>query len=113
MRPRVYISGPLSSAGNELENVNVAADAARRLIDAGFSPLCPHLSWYIDQAGEIPHAVWMQIDLPWVEASDAILRLPGESVGAEIETSRAGTLGIPVFDTIAELVEHFQAAEAA
>jgi len=83
------------------------------LIDAGFAPFCTHLSWYLDQAGEIDHATWMEVDLPWVEVSDAVLRLSGESDGAEIETVRARSLGIPIFRGVAEIVDHFQMVEAA
>jgi len=109
MRPRIYISGPLSTSGNERENVAAAVHAARLLIAAGFAPFCPHLSWHIDPAHEIPHGVWMQVDLPWVSMADAVLRLPGESVGAHVETTHAEGMGIPVFETVADLVEHFQA----
>ncbi len=108
MRPKVYINGPLTSSGNILENVAGAIDAARALIVAGFAPFCPHLSHHVDPAGEIPHSVWMEVDLPWVEAADAVLRLLGESVGANIEVERAVQIGIPVFTSMGELVRHFQ-----
>ncbi len=102
-RPRIYISGPLSTSGNELENVDKAVAVARKLIDTGFAPLCPHLFYHLDPAFEIPHAIWMEVDLPWVEVADAVLRIPGESVGAKIETDHAADLGIPVFTSIERL----------
>jgi hypothetical protein len=91
-----------------LENVAAAIDAARALIGAGFAPFCPHLSYHVDPAAEIPHRVWMEVDLPWVEAADAVLRLPGESAGADIECERAVALGIPVFGSMGELLRHFR-----
>ncbi|OHB70483.1 MAG: hypothetical protein A2V70_06230 [Planctomycetes bacterium RBG_13_63_9] len=106
-RPRIYISGPLSSSGNERENVARAVAVARQLIDLGFAPFCPHLSWYLDPAGEIPHDTWMEVDLPWVAVADAVLRIPGESLGADIEVDHARAVGVPVLGTIGELVELF------
>jgi hypothetical protein len=108
MRPRIYISGPLTSSGDVFENLGAAVNAARALIAAGFAPFCPHLSYYLDEAEEIPHRVWMEIDLAWLEVADAVLRLPGESVGADIEVRRAEALGIPVFRSVVDLGWHFR-----
>lgn len=41
--------------------------------------------------------------LQWVESCDCLLRLDGESKGADIEVSRAKELKIPVFYSIDEL----------
>ena len=111
-RPRVYISGPLTGSGNILENVERAMHAARTLIDAGCSPFCPHLSYHLDPAEELSHATWMEIDLPWMYAAQAVLRLPGESRGADIETARAKDLKIPVFHSLADLIAHFAGRRA-
>ncbi|MBN1394765.1 MAG: DUF4406 domain-containing protein [Pirellulales bacterium] len=113
MRKRIYISGPLTSSGNVRENLERAMAAARALIEAGFAPFCPHLSYHLDPAEEYPHATWMEIELPWVAVADAVLRLPGESVGADIEVDHAERLGIPVFHTIGDLAEHFALEDAA
>jgi len=60
---------------------------------------------------------WMGVDLAWVAVSDAVLRLSGESVGADLETQCADRNGIPVFTNIGELIGYFIAqkiyAEAA
>ena len=113
MRPKVYISGPLTSSGSVRENLERAMGAARALIDAGFAPFCPHLTYHIDLGEEIPHATWMEIELPWAAVADAVLRLPGESVGADIEVAHAERLGVSVFHSIAELSEHFTLESAA
>ena len=107
MRRRVYISGPLTSSGNVNENLDRAMHAARALIEAGFAPFCPHLTIHVDPVGEYPHATWMEIELPWVSVADALLRLPGESLGADLEVTRAEEAGIPVFATVAEVAGHF------
>ena len=108
MRRRIYISGPLTSSGNVTENLDRAMAAARGAIDAGFAPFCPHLTYHVDPGGEYPHGLWMEIELPWVTVADALLRLPGESLGADLEVQRAEEIGIPVFKTIADLINHFR-----
>ena len=52
----------------------------------------------------------MEIELPWVSVADAVLRLPGESLGADLEVARAEEAGIPVFRSIADLADHFTVA---
>jgi hypothetical protein len=113
MRKRIYISGPLTSSGNVRENLERAMGVARELIELGFAPFCPHLSYHIDPGEELAHEVWMEVELPWVAVADAVLRLPGESVGAEIEVANAERAGVPVFFTIGELTRHFAVADSA
>lgn len=62
---------------------------------------------------EMAHADWMGVDLPWVECAHAVLRLPGESTGADLEVAHARKNAIPVFISIDGLVAHFDRAEAA
>ena len=108
-RLRVYVSGPISK-GDLLANLCQARAAGDRLLKAGFAPLVPHLSCY--WAGDTPevlpsgttHEDWMGLDLPWVSVSDALLRLPGESVGADQEVKRAEELGIPVYGSVEALI---------
>lgn len=106
-RKRIYISGPLTSSGPLWGNVTVAVAAFRQLQEAGFAPLCPHLTAYIDPHGETPHVTWMETDLPWVEIAHAVLRLPGASLGADIETEFAAARNIPVFTSVQEISQFF------
>jgi len=48
------------------------------------------------------------MDLEWLAKCDAVLRLPGESKGADIEKDYALSLGIPVFFSIDDLLEYFK-----
>lgn len=122
---RVYIAGPISK-GDLCHNLNQATEAFVTLAKAGFAPFCPHWSAYSKPAfrdvlpggsgpavlceatvsgnDRMTHADWLNVDLPWVEVSDAVLRLPGESAGADREVSHALALRIPVFYSVAELV---------
>lgn len=129
MRKRIYIAGPISK-GPLVANVNQATEAFVTLAKAGFAPFCPHWSvyakpcerfddtanWIFDDAkcravGTIEgnplmtHADWMGIDLAWIRVSDAVLRLPGESTGSDLEVQEAYKYGIPVFHHIEALIE--------
>lgn len=106
-RPRVYISGPITRGDRE-HNFKQADEAQKRLMLAGFAPLNPMLSMQCSFAWDLPHHLWIECDLPWVEVSDAVLRLPGESVGADQEVSHAIENGIPVFRSIEDLSEAFK-----
>lgn len=121
MRPRVYIAGPISK-GDLCDNLNQATAAFVALAKAGCAPHCPHWSAYSKPAfrsishvrevlcvatvsgnSEMTHNDWLGIDLLWVAVSDAVLRLPGESAGADREVAEAMRLGIPVFHSVADI----------
>jgi hypothetical protein len=100
----VYISGPIS-IGNMVINARKAMDVFDHLIKLGYTPICPH--WSIFQEFAYPetctYEYWLEYDKQLLERIDCILRLPGESKGADIETAHAKVLGIPVFHDIEEL----------
>lgn len=45
--------------------------------------------------------------------AEGVLRLPGESLGADLEVARAEEQGVPVFKSIADLVDRFAAVGSA
>lgn len=104
-RTRVYIAGPYST-GDQVLNVRAAVDAANALFDAGYAPYVPHLThlWHI--ATPRSYDDWMTLDFEWVKACDVLLRLPGESSGADRETIVAAEERIPVFFAIDELMRY-------
>lgn len=123
-RQVVYIAGPIRK-GSLLHNVRQADAAMGELMRRGYSPINPMLSVYAgcstdDQNTLATHGVWapadpqaklvgvtaqdwLDMDLAIVERCDVVLRLPGESVGADGEVAHATKLGIPVFYSIDEL----------
>lgn len=103
MKKRIYIAGPMSQ-GDRLGNLAQALEAFRELIEAGYAPFCPQLTYYVDTLIPLPHSAWLSVDLPWVAVADAVLRLPGESIGAAMETDLAHRLGKPVFYSVAQLL---------
>lgn len=56
----------------------------------------------------IDHSLWIENDLPWIEASDALYRLPGDSKGADAEVAHAIEYEIPVYRDLLTLCDHFR-----
>lgn len=123
---KIYIAGPISKGSLE-HNINQATESFIELAKLGYAPFCPHWSvyskrcvqlntteiwsWDVNavvcygqvQPNEITYEEWMRIDFNWIEVSDAVLRLEGESEGADREVRFAIEKGIPVFYSIGEL----------
>jgi hypothetical protein len=106
---KIYIAGPYTK-GDVVVNVREAVIMGNNLRALGFTPFIPHLThfWHMIQPHEIDY--WYKYDMEWLEACDAVFRLPGESNGASKEVARADELGIPVFYTISDL-RHWKVAE--
>ena len=129
MRPRIFIAGPISQ-GDLLDNIQQADAVFFKLVEAGFAPFNPVLSVFAGSANEwpaffsailaearavhsIPWEKWLAISCEWITACDAVLRLPGESKGADLETEIANTKGIPVFTDLATLIAFFKGSSYA
>lgn len=126
-RFRVYIAGPIRK-GDLLGNVHQADVAMGELMRAGYAPFNPMLSVYAggiskplgyegppfayaDPLAKLPGVTsddWLEMDLAWVEVSDAVLRLPGESAGADGEVAYARKKDVPVFLNIQDLRSWFE-----
>ena len=99
---RVYVAGPYT-LGSTAANVRAAIDAGQKLFIAGHTPYIPHLSHLWSLVYPMPYAHWMQLGLDWLHQCEAVLRLPGESAGADVEVSVARSIGIPVFFNVLDL----------
>jgi hypothetical protein len=107
-RKRVYVAGPMTLRNIE-ENVRRGIQAGIELIVAGYAPLIPHLTHYVDLAGgQFDLETWLEVDLPWVSVSDRLVRLAGRSPGADRETALANRLNIPTFNRLKELYQYDQ-----
>src|SRR5689334_9793045 len=96
----VYIAGPYTSP-DPCENTNRAIKMADQLLARGFAPFVPHLSHFWHTVSPKPYQTWIDYDLEWVKRCDCVLRLCGESKGADGEVALAESIGIPVFETVA------------
>ena len=92
---KVYVSGPYT-LGDPVQNVRTAIHAGDALLAAGHVPYIPHLTMLWQMVSPKTWEEWIAFDLVWVEACDVLLRLPGESKGADMEVAHAQAKAIPV-----------------
>jgi len=103
----VYVAGPYS-IGDKNENVKKAITAADELSKIGFVPFVPHLTHYWDAILPHEYKFWMDYDSQWLKKCDALLRLPGESKGADLEVQICKEqIKIPVFYSVAALEQSY------
>jgi hypothetical protein len=90
----VYVAGPYTSNPNKC--TNLAIDVGDWLAIDGYIPVIPHLTHFWHK--RIPHdwEFWMEMDSAVLEKCDMLVRIPGESKGADMEVEQAKLLGIPV-----------------
>lgn len=98
----VYIASPYT-VGDIAVNVRRQIDCVEHLMNLGFFPFAPLYSHFQHIFHPRNYETWMEVDMIWVSKCDALLRLSGESKGADREVELAKTLGIPVFYSIGEL----------
>lgn len=94
-KPLVYVAGPIT--GDPFGCVRQSVEAFTWLRDLGCVPFCPQWSVIAEMVEHRPYDEWMAYDFDVIARADALLRLPGESPGAEREVVEASVLGIPVF----------------
>lgn len=100
---RIYVAGPITK-GNTMHNVHTAIKVGDELMKLGFCPFVPHANIMWDMVSPHSYEDWCKWDDEWLKQCHAILRIPGESKGAEAEIALARTLDIPVFYAIDDLV---------
>ena len=100
---RVYVAGPITK-GDYPQNIRRAIDAGIELLECGYSPYVPHLDLLMVLVKPMDFDTLIEWDKDWLILCDALLRLPGESKGADIEEAFARENHIPVFYSIAALV---------
>lgn len=102
---RIYIAGPYTH-GDVAVNVRQAMAAAVEIIEAGHVPFVPHLYHFLHTCFPQPYEVWMRLDLRWLSCCHALLRLPGDSPGADREADAAVQLGLPVYHDLQVCLGH-------
>lgn len=95
-KTRVYVAGPYTK-GDVAVNVREAVRVGDELLNAGFAPYVPHFTHFWHMLFPHPYEDWLDQDNQFLPCCDALLRIPGESGGADKEVELARTLGIPVF----------------
>lgn len=101
---KVYIASPYTN-GDMAKNVKVQMDCFDELMNHGFAPFIPLLSHFQHLVHPRSYDEWLKLDEEWVEACDYILRLDGESPGADREVAHAFDHGVRIVYSIEELLE--------
>ena len=107
---KIYVAGPYSN-GNIVDNVDIAIQYASELVDMGYAPFCPHLYHFVEIYNKKTWDSWMKIDLEFLSRCDVLIRIPGESIGADIEVTEAIKSGIPVLNNLEEAEEFIKQAK--
>ena len=107
----VYIASPYT-IGDKLENVHTQILAAELLSEHGFVPFWPLHSHYWHELYKHDWQFWLDMDLVWLEKCDIMLRLPGESQGADIEEAHAKKHGIKVYYSLWDLLADYKVKSA-
>jgi hypothetical protein len=102
-RPLVYIASPYT-IGDVAENVARSMRTWNELWVNGFVPYDPLWSHFQQIYMPINWADWLEYDLHIIARCDALLRLDGESKGADCEVRFAKDRGIPVYYAIDDLL---------
>ena len=99
---KVYVACPYT-LGDVAENVKNAIAVTEELYNMGVNPFNPLLSHFHQMAFPRSYNDWMRVDYDWIDVCDAVLRIPGISEGADMETRYARNHGKPVFNSIVDL----------
>lgn len=100
----VYIASPYTK-GDAAINVRTSLHVAKTLAIAGFTPFVPLLYHFWHFMDPQPYEFWTKLDLDWIHQCDVVLRLPGESSGADAEVALALELGKIVVYSVSEFFD--------
>lgn len=111
MRPKIYIAGPYSS--DPYKGIVTAVKVAEELFNAGFTPFVPHLCHLWGILYKHSPEEWLSYGKEWLWLCDALVRIDGDSEGADVEVHQATEIGIPVFRTVEEVIDFYGMEEKA
>ena len=100
---RIYYAAPYSKP-YPINNMHNAMHVWKQLWDAGYIPTCPHWTGFQDLITPMDYRQWLEYDLYGLPLHHAILRGPGASSGADDEVAIGRKLGMPIFNSFADLV---------
>ena len=100
---KVYIASPYT-LGLPLENVLRQLRCANELMSLGYSPYVPLLCHFQHAVFPRHYEDWLNHVIGWIPYCDAMIRLPGDSPGADKEVEIAKQYGIPVYLTVKALI---------
>ena len=104
MKKIVYVASPYTE-GDQFVNVRNSVLVGMQLRGLGLLPKLPLLWAFWHFIKPETYNFWHEMCLDWIPHCHAVLRLPGESEGADSEVAEAKIHGIPIFYSIREIVE--------
>jgi len=98
----IYIAAPYTIP-DPIENTHKACKIADELVKKGYVPVIPHLSfvWHLISPKETQF--WYDYTMDLMKLCDAVLRVEGESMGADREVEMAQKIGMKVYYNIDEI----------
>ena len=93
--PLIYIAAAYTQP-DPVQNTHAVIRIADALLNAGFTPLIPHLTLAWHLVSPKPYDTWLAYDRHLLSRCDVLLRVPGYSHGATQECTFADELAIPV-----------------
>lgn len=111
---KVYIAGPITKPDPK-KNAILAIKYADQLLNLGYAPFLPQLCVFWQEHGEhrddgsygAGYETWMNWAFEWIRQCNVLLRIPGESLGADREVAFAQSLRIQVCFSIKDLLKKF------
>ena len=97
-KPLIYIAGPITK-GDHPSNIRNGIDAYKHVLDIGGLPFCPMLDFLVRivYPKEIDYELLLDYDFQVISYCSAVIRIPGESAGADREEKFAKDNNIPFF----------------
>jgi hypothetical protein len=99
----IYIAGPYTG-GDVARNVKRAIYCGMAIYHIGHYAIIPHLTHFVHMLHPRKYDFWIDVDKRILPTCDALLRIKGDSPGADREVLIAQSLGKPIFYTLAKLL---------
>jgi len=102
---KVYIAAPYTQGAWEY-NIRDVVNAAERVYQAGHYPFIPHTMttlWALIEPKSKNE--WLEFDLYWLGQCDCLIRLSGDSEGADTEVGFAESNDITVYDSVGAFLQ--------
>lgn len=101
----IYVSGPMTT-GQLTKNIHHGCHFGTLLMRAGYLPILPHVNVLWEMIQPATDTEWLAQDFEHIRYCDAVLRIPGASIGGDLEVEWAGRLCIPVYFDVETLKLH-------
>ena len=102
----VYIAGPFTKP-DSMYNTRQAIEIAEIVREMGHLPFIPHINIFWHFLYPHNYEYWMDMCFEWLDVCDCLIRLPGDSPGADREVSYMLEKEKPVYLSFSAFLDHF------